>query len=320
MNSVRAAALIVIGASCGVTESRADEGGVSFWLPGQYASLTAVPQTPGWSFGVIYYHTQASADADKAFQLGSQLRLGVDATGDLTVLAPTYVFANPLLGGQASAGLGVAAGYVQGNADAILTGPGGNQVSGSLRDDRWGFGDLYPNVSLRWNQGVHSTTVVLSGDIPVGAYDADRLANLGIGHAAIDGSFGYTYFNPQTGYEFSALAGATYNYENDDTQYQNGIDGHIDWGWSKFLPTQMQVGIAGYVFQQLTGDDGEGATLGDFKSQVMGIGPQIGKLYPLWVMQAYFNVRGYYEFAASNRAEGWNVYVTFGLSPAAPQH
>ena len=178
MNSVRAAALIVIGASCGVTESRADEGGVSFWLPGQYASLTAVPQTPGWSFGVIYYHTQASADADKAFQLGSQLRLGVDATGDLTVLAPTYVFANPLLGGQASAGLGVAAGYVQGNADAILTGPGGNQVSGSLRDDRWGFGDLYPNVSLRWNQGVHSTTVVLSGDIPVGAYDADRLANL----------------------------------------------------------------------------------------------------------------------------------------------
>ena len=141
-----------------------------------------------------------------------------------------------------------------------------------------------------------------------------------IGHAAIDGSFGYTYFNPQTGYEFSALAGATYNYENDDTQYQNGIDGHIDWGWSKFLPTQMQVGIAGYVFQQLTGDDGEGATLGDFKSQVVGIGPQIGKLYSLWGMQAYANVRGYYEFAAKNRAEGWNVYITFGLSPAGKQN
>jgi len=35
----------------------ADEGGVSFWLPGQFGSLAAVPQTPGWSLGAVYYHT-----------------------------------------------------------------------------------------------------------------------------------------------------------------------------------------------------------------------------------------------------------------------
>ena len=27
--------------------SRADQGGASFWLPGTYGSLVAVPQTPG---------------------------------------------------------------------------------------------------------------------------------------------------------------------------------------------------------------------------------------------------------------------------------
>lgn len=312
----RAAVGILMGTVCATMESHADEGGVSFWLPGQYASLTAVPSTPGWSYGAIYYHTQASADADKAFQLGSRLRLGVDAGGDLAVLAPTYVFEDPLLGGQASAGLGIAAGYVEGEADAVLTGPGGNQVSGSLRDSRWGFGDLYPSASLRWSQGVRSQAVLLSGDIPVGAYDPDRLANLGIGHAAIDGSYGYTYFNPQSGYEFSILGGATYNFENEDTQYQNGIDGHVDWGWSKFLPSELQVGIAGYYFQQLSGDSGAGATLSDFKSSVAGIGPQIGKMYSLWGMQAYANVRGYYEFAGKHRADGWNVYITFGLAPA----
>jgi hypothetical protein len=32
--------------------------------------------------------------------------------------------------------------------------------------------------------------------------------------------------------------------------------------------------------------------------------------------QAYVNLRGYFEFAAKNRADGWNVYVTFGISPA----
>ena len=40
---------------------------------------------------------------------------------------------------------------------------------------------------------------------------------------------GYTYFNPQTGHEFSAVAGFTYNFKNQDTQYQNGIDFHVDW-------------------------------------------------------------------------------------------
>ena len=30
-------------------------------------------------------------------------------------------------------------------------------------------------------------------------------------------------------------------------------------------------------------------------------------------MQAYVNLRGYYKLEAKNRAEGWNVYVTFGL-------
>ncbi|SDS09248.1 hypothetical protein [Bradyrhizobium canariense] len=31
--------------------SRADEGGVSFWIPGNYGSLAAAPLTPGWALG-----------------------------------------------------------------------------------------------------------------------------------------------------------------------------------------------------------------------------------------------------------------------------
>ena len=34
--------------------TRADEGGVSFWLPGQFGSLAAVPTEPGWSLGTVY--------------------------------------------------------------------------------------------------------------------------------------------------------------------------------------------------------------------------------------------------------------------------
>ncbi len=35
----------------------ADEGGVSFWIPGFFGSLAATPQQPGFSFATIYYHT-----------------------------------------------------------------------------------------------------------------------------------------------------------------------------------------------------------------------------------------------------------------------
>jgi hypothetical protein len=51
----------------------------------------------------------------------------------------------------------------------------------------------------------------VTGDIPVGDYDPIRLANLGIGHGAIDSGNSYTYFNPATGYEFSGVAGFTHN-------------------------------------------------------------------------------------------------------------
>jgi hypothetical protein len=44
----------------------ADEGGVSFWVPGFFGSLAATPQQPGWSLATVYYHTSVSAGADVA--------------------------------------------------------------------------------------------------------------------------------------------------------------------------------------------------------------------------------------------------------------
>src|SRR5712672_3303651 len=46
--------------------SLADEGGVSFWIPGLFGSLAATPQQPGFSFTAINYYTNVSAGADVA--------------------------------------------------------------------------------------------------------------------------------------------------------------------------------------------------------------------------------------------------------------
>ena len=71
-------------------------------------------------------------------------------------------------------------------------------------------------------------------------------------------------------------------------------------------------------YQQLTPDQGAAAFLGSNESRVAGIGPQIGFIIPAGPVQAYLNLKGYWEFAAENRASGWNAWVTLSFSPSAP--
>jgi hypothetical protein len=317
----------------------ADEGGISFWVPGLFGSLAATPQQPGWSLANIYYHTSVSAGADVAgareFTLGrvpanatvnANLNLHVNATGDLGFVLPSYVFATPVLGGQASvsmlAAYGVVGTSLAGTLSGVATGPFGNSVpfarSDTIMDTTWGFGDVYPMFQLKWNAGVNNYMTYITGDVPVGAYQSDRLSNVGIGHGAIDAGGGYTYFNPATGHEFSGVLGFTYNFINPATQYQSGVDLHFDWGASQFLTKQIQVGLVGYAYKDIGCDSGSGDRVGCFQSQVVGVGPQFGYVIPLSKdLQGYINLKAYAEFAGSDRPTGWNTWLTFAISPAA---
>ena len=319
---------------CSTNSSKADEGGVSFWLPGFFGSLAATPQQPGWSATWINYYTNVSASGAvslaREFEiknipagLTATANANLRATGDIGMFAPSYVFATPVLGGQASVSLmglyGNANTSLNGTISGTLATPLGPipfMRSDSISSSTTGFGDLYPNFALRWNSGVNNYMAYVTGDVPVGTYSASSLSNIGIGHGAIDVGGGYTYFNPQTGRELSAVLGFTYNLMNDATQYQNGIDMHLDWGASQFVSKQFQVGLVGYFYDQVSCDGGAGDRVGCFQSRVAGIGPQIGYVFPIGTMQGYLNFKGYGEFAAADRPAGWNAWVTFVLSPA----
>jgi hypothetical protein len=244
---------------------------------------------------------------------------------DFGILAPTYVFANSFLGGQAAISLMGIYGGVNASLAGALSGglgtPLGNvsfSRSPGISDSVMGFGDLYPMFVVRWNAGVSNYMTYFAGDIPVGAYDPTRLSNIGIGHGAADGGVGYTYFDQKTGHEFSGVIGFTYNITNPSTQYQSGMDMHFDWGASQFLTKQLQIGVVGYVYDEIGCDGGSGDRVGCFQSRVVGIGPQLGYIIPLGAMQAYINVKGYGEFDAQNRPHGWNAWLTVQLGPAPP--
>jgi hypothetical protein len=327
----RISAVIAILVCAAPNVARADAGGVSFWVPGMFGSLAAAPGQPGWALGMIYYHTSVDASREAAaskqveirrFHPSVNLNLNVDldARGDLGFFAPSYTFETPVLGGQLSVSMLTVVGRLKTTLDGTLTaslGPLTTTRQGTLSDSVVGFGDLYPQATLKWNSGVHNFMTYITGDIPVGDYDPNRLSNIGIGHAAIDGGLGYTYFDPTKGHEFSVVGGLTHNFRNPDTDYRNGLDLHVDWAASQWLSKQFFVGVVGYAYQQLTADSGQPAILGAFKSRVFGIGPQIGYVFPAANgIQGFLGLKGYYEFEAENRPEGWNTWVTLAFTPA----
>jgi hypothetical protein len=328
----RCALMLTLGAvAITARPAIADEGGVSFWVPGFFGSFAATPQQPGFSLATIYYHTSVSAGGNVAVarqvhfgnitaNLTGNVTANLDARADLGFSIPSYVFATPVLGGQATMLLLVPYGRSQASVDATFTGalgPIGFTRSGSLSESVNGFADLIPQFNLRWNAGVHNFMTYITGNFTVGAYDSDRIVNLGIGHNAIDAGGAYTYFNPKSQQEFSAALGFTYNFENTHTQYQNGVDMHLDLGASQFLSKQLQVGLVGYWYNQLSCDSGAGDRVGCFESRVAGIGPQIGYIIPLSKdYHGYLDLKGYKEFAAEKRPDGWNTWLTFAITPA----
>jgi hypothetical protein len=314
------------------TSAAADEGGSSFWQPGTYDSLAAVPEQPGWSLSVGYYHSAASAGATVAAAreirvgaLDPNLSLNLAATTrqffDSINISPGYVFATPVLGGQASVSVATALARSSTDVTGTLTASLGPLLavrSASISDSIVGFGDLAPLATLKWNRGVDNFMVYGTGNIPVGTYQVTRLSNIGLGHGAIDVGGGYTYYNENTGYELSAVAGLTYNLINTSTNYQSGIDFHFDWGASKYLTDALFAGPVGYFYQQPGCDGGSGDRLGCFESRLVGLGAQVGYSFPVGKLEGYLNLKGYGEFAAENRPSGWNLWLTFALSPMEP--
>ena len=61
---------------------------------------------------------------------------------------------------------------------------------------------------------------------------------------------------------------------------------------------------------------GGSARLGDFRSRVAGVGPQLGWSVNVGGLATDLNILGYKEFAAQHRPEGWDVYFTVSLSRA----
>ena len=104
-----------------------------------------------------------------------------------------------------------------------------------------------------------------------------------------------------------------YNTENDKTDYQSGQEVHLDVVLNQFLSDSFAIGLQGFYLKQITGDDGDGAILGDFKAEAAGVGPALLWSRNFGKQNVTFIAKWLHEFHAERRLEGDHFYLSFAL-------
>ena len=139
---------------------------------------------------------------------------------------------------------------------------------------------------------------------PVGAYNPNRLSNIGIGHGAIDAGGGYTYFNPANRpRNFLACGGFTYNFKNPETQYQKRRRSCTSTGVHRsFCRRRSWLASWAMSTRSSTDDSGQATVVGGFRSRVLRHrAPNRVYCFRSATCRAIWALRAYGEFARENR-------------------
>jgi len=301
---------VLVALSAGSTF--AAEGGSSFYLLGQRGQGAGVlPPIEGVFFSLPTYFYSGDASGSQDLPIGGSISLGVDA--DVFIALPTaiWVTSTDLFGGDLAFSGTIPYGNADVSASASVAIPGiGVAGPFALSDDRWAAGDPAFSALVGWHGENHHYIASASVNVPIGDYDAGRLSNVALNRWVGDVTAAGTWMFPQNNIELSTAAGITFNGKNDDTEYKTGTEFHFEASaFYQFTPT-LSAGLNGYHYEQISGDSGAGATLGDFKGRVSALGPGISGTFQVGPVPVTVSLRYYHEFNAKHRLEGDTGWLT----------
>jgi hypothetical protein len=273
---LRLAALVaVIGAAaCGAAQ--AAEDGLSFYLLGSRSNgLAGVTPPPGifYQSDDYFYSGEVGRNVDLPLEKG--IAAGVAAKALIDPETLLWVTPAQVMGGS----LAFTATLPIGHQDvSAFLGPL------AVDDKTTAIGDPVFGSFVGWHVGNFHWQTGVAVNVPVGQYDADSLANISFHRWAADFYGAATWLDPKTGIDISNTIGFTFNGENPATDYRTGTELHWEGAVTENFSKQFSAGVAGYFYDQITGDSGPGAKLGSFEGQTAAIGGvhgddfQLGKL------------------------------------------
>jgi hypothetical protein len=292
-----ATATFWLAATC---QGIADESASGLYVPGSFGFDAGKTPDPGLyaSTGVFAYDGRIHLYID-----GGTTALDVHKQPFLASFATLYVPDVEVLGGRVGFSTGSSYNFMGLDARVV----GATNAAASV--EGWGFGDTIVRGQIGWTRDIWSNTFYLTEWIPTGRYDTGFAPNSGKNHYGTNLAWGTTYIDQATRLEFDSALSVTFNAPNPATDYQNGDELHWDWALGMLFGKGLnyKLGVAGFVYRQLTGDSGSGAVLGPFEGRVWGIGPHLVATFPNDGHPIILNLRCYQEFDAVDRFQGHSI-------------
>ncbi len=167
--------------------SLATEGGFSFYLPGTAGDVAlAQSSEPGLQVANTVFFQ--SGDAGAAVLQGN-VNLGLDLTLALDIVSASYTFEQEVLGATYTVGAAIPFGYAE--LEATVTTAGGGSFAAER--DSFNIGDMaLVLLELTWTIDNFSIQLGEAIDAPTGAYDVDKVVNIGLNHWGFDTTLAVT--------------------------------------------------------------------------------------------------------------------------------
>lgn len=292
---LKAAALLVSLAAFGIDSAYSTENGLTTYPIGVNTVLDGILPPPGDTR--FYNYTQYYVANKFAGAHGESAVPGFRSSAFVDAPRVVHTWGTTIGPFTLSSGLIVPFFHLN------LSTPGGD-------GRRTALGDIIVQpLLLGYVNQSHSFFAYLASDVglPTGAYNVNRIANVGLNTYAWMPSLNVTWF-PAPDWELSGTALVEINSPNHATNYHSGAVASFDWLVGYSVTKSLQLGVQGFFLKQFTDDTVNGQSVnGDgFRGQAIGIGPQVRWD---WKPGSSVVLKYQHELAVRNRPQGERIWL-----------
>jgi hypothetical protein len=181
--------------------------------------------------------------------------------------------------------------------------------AGPFNSSTFGIGDFFAESTLSWHPQQFDLAAAFGLWMPSGDSAIPPTTRVGSGFWTPMLTAGATWYpDAAKTWAVSALSRYEFNSAQRDTHDTPGQAYTLEWAVSKSVTKTIDLGVAGYYQQKVTGDTGSNPAGLTPHNQVAALGPEISIVFPSKML--FVSLRYNYEFMAENRAQGHTVALT----------
>ena len=179
-----------------------------------------------------------------------------------------------------------------------------NTPGGPYSGSTFGIGDFFAEGTLSWHPKQFDFAIGSGVWAPTGD-SGPNTTRIGKGFWTFMQTAGATwYIDEAKTWTVSALNRFEFNTQQRDTHITPGDAYTLEWGISKSLCKEADLGVVGYYQRQVTANSDKLSSL----NSVAAIGPEVSFMFPKQMI--FISLRYNYEFMAKSRAQGNAVTLT----------